>query len=116
MAYCTNYYLSAKAPNLTPDLLHKIDLHLRDMGVIRYVFMSGMFIDDCMYWDSSCETRWDCHDDDMLEVSTAFPDVTFQLHGVGEAIHDEWDKYYRNGEMEACYVEVRMPEPTRIIW
>lgn len=41
---------------------------------------------------------WYEHDDDMMEMSRRYPELTFVLTGAGENPGDEWKKYYKNGK------------------
>ena len=43
--------------------------------------------------------KWYDHEQDMLELSTFYPDTIFTLHGWGEQMGDEWEKEFKNGEM-----------------
>lgn len=56
--------------------------------------------------------KWYNHEDDMKEISLAYPDIIFILHGEGEETGDVWKAYYSNGESEKVMVEFTFPEPT----
>lgn len=60
--------------------------------------------------------RWHDHDQDMIELSKVFPEMTFNLCGTGEDADDRWYTLYRNGEYETIYAEIVWPEPQRIKW
>lgn len=46
------------------------------------------------------------HNEKMIALSKEFPLVTFILTGYGEEREDVWRKYYKNGEMRQCQVEI----------
>ena len=58
----------------------------------------------------SSEVKWYDHEDDLLDFSRRFPQVTFKLSGRGEENGDIWDKYFRNGKMQTCRAEIRKPD------
>lgn len=61
-------------------------------------------------WDSM---KWYDHEDDMLELSKRFPDVTFVLYGEGEERDDNWVAYYKNGDSEYCGARIVYDRPTK---
>lgn len=58
--------------------------------------------------------KWYTCDNDMIEVSTANPDVTYRIYGNGEEINDEWVCFYKDGQVEEhvrpVWVEPAVPE------
>ena len=42
---------------------------------------------------------WD-DDADMKDLSLAFPEVLFALHGYGECVGDYWVDYYKGGKVQ----------------
>ncbi|MEK5036244.1 hypothetical protein MKY96_32865 [Paenibacillus sp. FSL R7-0302] len=46
--------------------------------------------------------NWYDHEANMKDLSKAFPDVVFELHGEGEDNEDMWYKYFKNGKMQVC--------------
>ena len=67
-------------------------------------------------WCLSDSLKWYDHDDDMIEVSKQFPDITFILYGEGEDNDDIWKAYYRNGEMEVVTARIIFDEPKNPIF
>ena len=56
--------------------------------------------------ESSDETKWYEHEDEMKELSKIFPNTLFKLHGEGEENGDIWDKYFLNGKIQECYAKL----------
>lgn len=54
--------------------------------------------------------KWYNHEEDMLEVSRAFPDTLFELHGEGEEPGDLWRKYFKNGKIQRCPAQITYEE------
>lgn len=65
--------------------------------------------DTTFYLDCDDECKWYDHKEQMLELSKQFPDTLFELHGIGEENEDVWNKYFKNGKMQACYAELVIP-------
>jgi len=53
--------------------------------------------------------KWYDHDDDMLEMSRHFPDVTFILTGEGEET-DYWKTKYKDGKMASVSGSIVYPD------
>ncbi len=49
---------------------------------------------------SSGDSRWYEHEEDMRNLSRAYPELVFQLDGQGEDAEDRWRKYFKNGRMQ----------------
>lgn len=61
-------------------------------------------------WDyiiSADTMKWYDHDDDMMQLSTQFPDYYFLLHGQGEDCDDRWRTVYHNGKI-VCSQMIKM--------
>ena len=92
------YYTDFK---LTSDIDHNdvmvVEIYDRLSVISGYSAMSP---------GESHNRKWYKHDDDMLVLSTEYPDVLFMLEGVGEEIDydnpDVWKTYYRNGKFQDC--------------
>lgn len=95
MGYQTDFELSFDhaAEELTPEIL----------SFLRKV--TGYQWEDCYLFAAT----WYDHDDDMLALSLAYPDILFTLEGNGEDNGDLWITYYKNGKMQECAAEVVYP-------
>lgn len=56
------------------------------------------------------EMKWYDHEEDILEISKQFPDITFCLHGEGEDRGDVWNKYFKNGRRAIYYASFVLKE------
>lgn len=54
--------------------------------------------------------KWYDHHDDMLKISSQFPEVLFMLEGNGEENDDIWESEYLNGKHRIRHVELSFPE------
>lgn len=117
MGYYTTHTLTA-AGNITPEIACQIDEALFQKNIVGYALDNYCLVEhnNTAYWGCSDCAKWYDHEDDMLEISRMFPDVTFQLCGEGDEQGDLWEEYYHNGEAERCSAEVVFPKPTRIKW
>lgn len=123
MGYYTTYNLQVRAPDMSRDLAAEIEAALKAAEVIGYAFGHHHFSEDktdvtrsVIYFDCCDAVKWYEHEDVMTEISKKFPSATFLLQGEGEDRDDQWEQYYLNGEMEACYPEIIWHKPTRIKW
>ena len=94
MGYYTNYTLTIENENVPQSRLVEIDDEIMKMDV-----MDGSL---CRYGVCSGEDKWYDHDEDMLLLSTKFPEILFCLYGTGEGYEDIWRTYYQNGKMQHC--------------
>lgn len=86
------------------ELKRKIDNYIENHEDIDYAV--GPIDSD---WEcDSC--KWYDHNEDMLEMSKAFPDVVFELEGDGEESGDIWKTYYKNGKSQECPVIMTFDE------
>lgn len=58
--------------------------------------------------------KWYDHDEDMLALSKAFPNIVFVLTGEGEDRDDNWISYYKNGQIEVCHGRIVYDEPRSV--
>ena len=85
MGYMTRYSLYTR-PGI--DNLEK-EPELQDLG----------FYGSAGFYDADERMKWYMHQDDMLTVSSRYPDVLFILDGDGEESGDIWRKFFQNGKM-----------------
>ena len=54
--------------------------------------------------DGTCNEpcKWYDHEENMRALSKDYPDLLFELHGVGEENDDMWYTYFNNGKMQHC--------------
>ena len=60
--------------------------------------------------DGAClrEWGWYDHENDMIGLSTKYPEVVFRLSGFGEECADTWADYYLNGKVQHCLATLVM--------
>lgn len=56
------------------------------------------------------DAKWYSYHDDMLQLSTAFPNYVFRLEADGEESGDNWRQYYYNGKTVVIKPIVAWPE------
>lgn len=98
MAYYTNFYLRAKP---ITDVQHsQIDLYLTKLrpGIEASDTQDG---EGC--WQN-LEDTWYDYEQDMLDLSTQFPDVLFSVYCEGDDRDDIWTRYFKNGLTQLCPV------------
>lgn len=113
MGYYTSFSLQAK---IEPWNVEALVEKLSELGVIGYALEKEYWEDShgIVEFDSNDTVKWYSHDEDMLKISTAFPNAVFKLIGVGEEPGDIWDTYYKNGQMEYCPYVPKRPEKIRL--
>lgn len=124
MGYSTQHTLTARGTKLTEQTVDNLNRWLKDRQIINYALRMGEFyhlsqygrLQDEVVFDCHYDCKWYEHETDMLDLSKAFPDLTFCLHGEGEKQLDVWDEYYLNGNMEVCRIVCTMPKPDTIVW
>lgn len=119
MGYYTSFYLSvavdANAVLLGDSRRKEIMQHLIDLsednsaywGIFRSAIEQELLdgqVHDMWSPEESC--KWYDHDKDMKALSLRFQDVVFMLHGEGEEEEDKWNKYYLNGQVQACQAKI----------
>ncbi len=117
MGYYTSYNLDVN--NVKSRAEHEM-LHdaLNKKGIIGYALDDGDWSESLKvsyFWSCDC-AKWYDHDEDMVEISKEFPEMTFKLTGNGDADDDRWYTLYRNGELETVEAMLIWPEPKKIEW
>lgn len=98
MGYSTMYSLSVlnKSPEENYDLIAQLMKVARDLDGEEADILFALDVDGgCM---QAC--KWYDFDEDMARYSTYFPDVVFELDGVGEESDDQWKAYFHDGKMQ----------------
>lgn len=50
--------------------------------------------------------KWYNHEKDISEFSKEYPQLVFQLDGIGEEDGDIWRKYFKNGKIQRVYAKL----------
>ena len=117
MGYYTAYTMRAEGA-VNEDVARQINKTLEEKEIIGYALDLGHYFDKGKFinWDYTNSTKWYNHEEDMLEISRQFPDVTFVLYGEGENQGDMWKEYFCDGTAELCTAEIVFKKPTTIKW
>lgn len=117
MGYYTAYTMRAEGA-VNEDVARQINKTLEEKEIIGYALDLGHYFDKGKFinWDYTNSTKWYNHEEDMLEISRQFPDVTFVLYGEGENQGDMWEEYFCDGTAELCTAEIVFKKPTTIKW
>jgi len=101
MGYYTCYFLDAEWRELYPEPPETKDLLHREIERMD-VFYDNNSEDNC--WNSDL-IKWYEHEQDMLLLSSRFPQYLFTLYGNGEETDDIWYKYFIDGRCQCAPVE-----------
>jgi hypothetical protein len=104
MGYSTTYSLKwdcKKSKTTWDEISDEIQLR-QDAGTDFFyaVDAEGRTTDSCKWYD---------HEAEIAKFSKIYPDVLFELSGEGEESGDIWKKYFRDGKMQRCDVEMTFP-------
>lgn len=116
MSFYTSYILSVR--DATQDRFAELQAYLKKKELIAYVFEDASFNESTdkeavfFSWD---QQKWYEHEEDMLEISVKFPEMTFQLYCFGED-DSHWKEYYQNGISEECVGRLVFDKPETIQW
>lgn len=105
MGYYTYFSLSAdpfdgKTP-LSDTRYEEIAAEIERMNIFEDHFSKSEW---------SVYTKWYDWEDDMLLLSSKFPEVLFTLNGDGEDSEDLWIAYFRAGYVQHCPAQFVYPE------
>lgn len=106
MGYYT--YYSMDVLQGTDDDIAKVVQYLKNKDIVGYALDESLRPYDGVIWYE--------HHEDMIELSMAFPDLYFVLHGEGDDREDVWDSHYKNGMFQELYVSLVMPEIDPLKW
>lgn len=91
---------SADPQNISPLVKHLLEDEVDEMDVFE-----GGNCDDGWYGNA----KWYEWDADMLLLSKKFPDLLFELDGVGESFGDIWSAYFHDGAHQMCRASIEYP-------
>lgn len=105
MGYYTDFELTAEkylpggggsfsTRSLSPEELEAIVKDVEKMDVFESYYPPVWY----------ANAKWYESDEDMLRLSSRFPDVLFTLRGQGEERDDEWYAYYLNGRVQEARI------------
>ncbi|MCY9052493.1 hypothetical protein MOE90_02145 [Bacillus spizizenii] len=83
---------------------YKLEIDPEPIGLLKYLTKNDL-LDSYLFYaltDRGSEMKWYDHEDDMKDISKAFPEALFTLNGDGEESGDVWRKYFKNGKMQTC--------------
>lgn len=118
MGYYTSYTLEVRGFK-DKEELDRLKEVLKKDDIIGYALEEEYYLDpseigaEFGVYDTA---KWYHHDDDMVEISRQFPDMTFKLCGIGEWVDDRWYTLYKNGQSETIEAVTVWPEPKHIKW
>lgn len=88
MGYYTDFELKAKYDGNDSEYISKLEAEIDKLNVFEY----GSYGED---W--YVNAKWYDYNEDMLLLSSRFPEVLFELRGEGESPRDLWLNYYKGG-------------------
>ena len=118
MGYTTTFSLDIKGCK-TEEEYASLCEKMKEKDLFGYAFSSPYEFNEeenIQSFDSFDNVKWYTSEQDMLELSAAFPQITFRLHGVGEEAGDLWNEYFHNGKAEFCQSTIIYEEPENIKW
>lgn len=100
MGYYTCYELTLEN-EFNPKIIGGVRSMLEDLGIIGYALDSHFGCYDSVKWYN--------HEEDMIKVSKAFPEVHFCLSGKGEESEDIWKSHFKGGKSVTYHAEIKIP-------
>lgn len=73
--------------------------------------------EDFDYWGEEwigSDIKWYDYLDNMCELSKAFPQLRFFVHGDGDDSDDLWEDHWQAGMYQHCYAEISPFDPTQM--
>ena len=95
MGYFTRYSLQLTYDTdseSNDEVKNKVIKKLYEMNLMGFVFNKSL--------ESNQSATWYTYHEDMLCLSTFFPDIIFRLDGYGEDDGDIWREYYLDGKYQ----------------
>ena len=117
MGYYTEHTLIARKVS-SQYQFEKLTKRLKEMELIGYAFNDGTY-DSHMHeavFHTYGECKWYSHAEDMVAIAESFPNIYFELEGIGEEFGDFWKEYYHDMDIECCHGEIVYERPKKVQW
>lgn len=114
MGYYT--YFSLEARGIDDGQANNIVRWLENNGLYGFDGSFYRYRDGAYEFGCRDSMKWSSCEEDMKELSRAYPDAVFCLNGEGEDWDDKWRQFFKDGESEYCPVQISYPEPVTIKW
>lgn len=101
MGYYTDYELSVNCFNEDVDTVSRLEFEVKKLNVFGY---TEKYDEYSISWYGNA--TWYDYDEDMLLLSSKFPNTLFTLRGHGESYDDIWLNYYKNGSAMYDGIEI----------
>lgn len=110
MGYYTYYTLQANdaKTNLPVNEAMERKICERLFEISKGAIFEDETFDHCL----SDSLKWYRHEEDLVELSKEFPEVTFLLEGEGEDRDDMWRFFVCNGECEIVEAVITYEQPS----
>jgi len=92
LGYYTKYTLI-----VAPEFYEKVKFDPDLNKVIQFAYSGG---------EAERNGTWYDHESDMKAISLRYPEIIFQLNGVGEEHLDIWRKYFKGGKVQFATVQI----------
>ena len=117
MGYYTEFSLEIRKIK-NESQFEDLVMEMKRRDLIGYAFDQGKYDKNKHeayfgYYDSA---KWYGHPEDMIHISEMFPNMYFELEGIGEEFGDYWREYWHDGECEVCRGEIVYEQPHKIPW
>ena len=117
MSYDTEFKLTARKLR-NKDQFDKLVEELTRKDILHYALDEGHY--DEMHHEAEFYptegVHWYQHAEDMVGIAESFPNVYFELEGVGETFGDFWKEYYHDMDVERCFGEIVYEQPKKVKW
>lgn len=105
MGYYTNFHLEVSSKtggDVDPDTLQEVRDNFDEMFGYNGAF------DEVTDW--SAEWKWYDWEIDMKKFSAAFPDLRFELEGLGEERENWWTAWFHDGNVHKSCAKITPPD------
>lgn len=99
MGYYTTFGLSVRNGEVTEEMQTKLK-------EIQPDYFTGYGMEDLL--EGWYNAKWYDWEEDLIELSKAFPTEVFELSGDGEERGDMWRAYFKNGKAQIEKAEIRI--------